>query len=121
MKGRWWMPWRQAAMKDVGTCDKPRGAGTELRSWDFRMGQPGVSWQHGPSSAHECIVCRSERGELKHLSTRRKIEKPRFRKEGRGKADKPKPSFGMGLWAPISESSRSRIAWKSEPEKVTVL
>ena len=26
-KGTWWMPWQQEAMKDVGACEKPRGAG----------------------------------------------------------------------------------------------
>ena len=26
-KGARWMPWHQEAMKDVGACDKPRGAG----------------------------------------------------------------------------------------------
>ena len=25
-KGRRWMPWHQEPMKDVGGCDKPRGA-----------------------------------------------------------------------------------------------
>ena len=27
-------------MKDVASCDKPRGAASELRSGDFRMGKP---------------------------------------------------------------------------------
>jgi len=34
------MPWRQVAMKDVVSCDKPRGAANKRRSGDFRMGQP---------------------------------------------------------------------------------
>jgi hypothetical protein len=38
-------------MKDVVTCDKPRGAGNEHRSVDFRMGQPG--WSHVQSPARE--------------------------------------------------------------------
>jgi len=25
-----WMPWRQQAMKDVASCDKPRGAASRL-------------------------------------------------------------------------------------------
>ena len=25
-KSKWWMPWRRKAMKDVASCDKPRGA-----------------------------------------------------------------------------------------------
>ena len=27
IKSMRWMSWRQEAMKDVGTCDKPKGAG----------------------------------------------------------------------------------------------
>jgi hypothetical protein len=26
IKGTWWMPWHQEAMKDVNGCDKPRGS-----------------------------------------------------------------------------------------------
>lgn len=29
IKGAWWMSWRPEAMKDVGTCDKPRGVGNQ--------------------------------------------------------------------------------------------
>ena len=29
-KGTWRMPWRQAAMKDVVSCDKLRGAANKL-------------------------------------------------------------------------------------------
>ncbi len=39
-KGVWWMPWHQKAMKDVASCDKPRGGAHIFRSGDFRMGQP---------------------------------------------------------------------------------
>src|SRR5689334_18593471 len=28
-KGARWMPWHQEPMKDVGACDKPRGAGNQ--------------------------------------------------------------------------------------------
>ena len=34
------MPWHQEPMKDVTSCDKPRGAANKLRSGDFRMGKP---------------------------------------------------------------------------------
>jgi hypothetical protein len=34
------MPWLSEAMKDVTSCDKPRGGANNLRSVDFRMGQP---------------------------------------------------------------------------------
>ena len=29
-KGAWWMPWQKTAMKDVVSCDKPRGAANRL-------------------------------------------------------------------------------------------
>ena len=29
-KGAWWMPWQKQAMKDVASCDKPRGAASRL-------------------------------------------------------------------------------------------
>jgi hypothetical protein len=43
------MPWCQEAMKDVVSCDKPRGAASTLCSVDVRMGQPkpiniGLQW-----------------------------------------------------------------------------
>src|SRR5690606_4645765 len=47
-KGAWWMPRRGQAMKDVASCDKPRGAAGGLRSSDVRMGEPGG--RSGPSS-----------------------------------------------------------------------
>src|ERR1700680_1539499 len=39
-KGAWWMPWQKQAMKDVASCDKPRGAASRHSSDDFRMGKP---------------------------------------------------------------------------------
>ena len=40
IKSVWWMPWLSEAMKDVVSCDKLRGGANNLRSGDFRMGQP---------------------------------------------------------------------------------
>ena len=34
------MPWHQEPMKDVTSCDKPRGGANIHRSGDFRMGKP---------------------------------------------------------------------------------
>jgi hypothetical protein len=34
------MPWHKKAMKDVVSCDKPRIGANNLKSGDFRMGQP---------------------------------------------------------------------------------
>ena len=36
-----WMPRHRPAMKDVASCEKPRGAASEHRSGGIRMGQPG--------------------------------------------------------------------------------
>jgi len=44
----------------------------ELRSVDFRMGQPAGG--HAPASAEEFILRRSRPGGVKHLSTPRKRE-----------------------------------------------
>jgi len=72
------MPRHQETMKDADTCEKPRGAGLEHRSVDIRMGKPGG--RHGPSTYAEYIGMRGQRGELKHLITRRKGNQQRLRK-----------------------------------------
>ena len=76
-KGAWWMPRHQEAMKDVVNCEMPRGAVSRRRSVDVRMGKPGG--RNGPSSNGEYIAIRSQPGEVKHLSTRRKRNQPRLR------------------------------------------
>ena len=42
-KGKWWMPWRQEAMKDVVSCDKPRGAAKQavIRGFPNGATHPG--------------------------------------------------------------------------------
>jgi hypothetical protein len=60
------MPWLSEAMKDVISCDKLRGGANNLRSGDFRMGQPIRCL------ADIRLIAGSKPGELKHLSTRRK-------------------------------------------------
>ncbi len=59
------MPWHKVAMKDVANCEKLRRAVSKLRPVDIRMGQPGIV--NTVSS-----LLGGERGELKHLSNRRK-------------------------------------------------
>ncbi len=46
------MPWHGQAMKDVISCDKPRGAANKLSSVDFRMGQPGIWKRCHPLAEH---------------------------------------------------------------------
>ena len=36
-----WMPRHEPAMKDVASCEKPRGAASKRRSGGVRMGKPG--------------------------------------------------------------------------------
>lgn len=38
-KGARWMSWRPEAMKDVGTCDKPKGAGNQAVILGFLNGE----------------------------------------------------------------------------------
>ncbi len=66
IKSVWRMPWLSEAMKDVTSCDKLRGGANNLRSGDFRMGQPTWLKTRDPDNQG------GEPGELKHLSTRRK-------------------------------------------------
>lgn len=64
------MPWRQMPMKDVGHCDKPRGAVNKR----YIRGCPNreTCWCEPPASYIEHIDIRGEPWELKHLSTMRK-------------------------------------------------
>ena len=64
-KGVWWMPRVYEAKKDVVSCDKLRGAAHERYIRRFPNGT--TCYTEGVSLSNE-----SQRGELKHLSTRRK-------------------------------------------------
>ena len=61
------MPRLSEAKKDVTSCDKRGGGANGPRSRDFRMGEPNAQEAH----YHDIW---GERGELKHLSTRRRRE-----------------------------------------------
>ena len=76
-KGAGRMPWHQEPMKDVISCDKPRGAANKLWSVDFWMEQS--TWVHTQVSYTESIGVWGEPPELKHLSRARKRHQPRFR------------------------------------------
>ena len=67
-----------APKKDVTSCEKLRGTANRYRSVDVRMRKLTVS---NVTVLHdESIVMQGEPGELKHLITRRKRKKNRFRK-----------------------------------------
>ena len=59
------MPWLSEAKKDVISCEKLRRVAHALRPADIRMGQP--RWLRATYTQSV-----GERGELKHLSNRRK-------------------------------------------------
>jgi len=69
------MPWQLEAMKDVVDCEKLRGAVKQALIRGYPNGETHLVYQ---VSCTEYIGVRSERGELKHLSTRRKRNQPRF-------------------------------------------
>ena len=71
------MPRRQEPMKGVVDCEKPRGAVSRRRSGDARMRQRAGGY--APAPPPESIGWRGEPGELKHLSTPRTRNQPRFR------------------------------------------
>ena len=70
------MPRQLEAMKDVVICDKSRG----VDNMRYILESPNGATRHLVSSLSEYIAKRSERGELKHLSTLRKRNQPRSRK-----------------------------------------
>ena len=47
-KSEWRMPWLEEAMKDVISCDKFGVGANNLRSRNFRMGQPGTVKPYHP-------------------------------------------------------------------------
>ena len=70
-----WMPRQLEAMKDVGACDKARGGGKHPLIRAFPNGETHSVYR---VSIPEYIGYGGELGELKHLSTRRKRNQPRF-------------------------------------------
>ena len=77
IKRTWWMPWQPEAMKDVVGSEMLRGA---VKQALIRRCPNGETRPTCGSSLTEYIGQGSERGELKHLSTRRKRNQLRFPK-----------------------------------------
>jgi hypothetical protein len=75
------MPRHQEAMKDVASCEKPRGVAASI--------DPGMSEWGNPAAKAVRLERVGERGELNHLSTHRKrnqIEIPQVVASERGRA-----------------------------------
>ena len=71
------MPWQLEAMKDVVGYEKLRGA---VKQALIRRCPNGETHPACRVSVSEFIGYRGKRGELKHLSNRRKRNQPRFPK-----------------------------------------
>ena len=72
-----WMPRRQEAMKDAAACEKLRGAGKRATIRGCPNGETRPVYR---APRPESIGAGGEPGELKHLSTPRKRNQPRFPK-----------------------------------------
>ena len=75
------MPRHEPAMKDVASCDKPRGAASERRSGDFRMGKP--TGGHTPVPEREPTQGTET---SKYLEEEKSIEIPLVAASERGRA-----------------------------------
>ena len=74
-KRTWWMPWQPEAMKDAVGSEMPRGAVKQALIRGCPNGETNSIYR---VSCIEYIDVRGKRGELKHLSTRRKRNQLRF-------------------------------------------
>ena len=128
-KGERWMPWRREAMKDVASCDKPRGAASRHRSGDVRMGEPG--WGNAQSSVTEFIGhgTRTEGTETSQYLEGKEIKRDCLSSgERTGKSLNQRRAIASGvagrsrgLPRRVIKSGDSRRLWNEPPQKVTVL
>jgi hypothetical protein len=94
-------------MKDVASCDKPRGAANRLRSGDFRMGQPGGG--HTSSSPAEFIGgWKQTRGSepSQYPEEKKAIAIPSVAASERGTAQTERASVLSGLWGGVRRKPR---------------
>ena len=107
VSAQWWMPRHESAMKDVASCDKPRGAASEHRSGDFRMGKPDGG--NTPSPERE-LTQGTETS--KYLEEKKSIEIPKVAASERGRAQTGGGNPLPGLWGPRGSDrkcSRTRL------------
>ena len=100
--------------------DKLRKAAVRSKYPMTRRYLNGETHQSEPLvSISQSITYGREPGELKHLSSRRKRKKHRFRKQRRANAEEPKPRcvhFGVRTAECIRKDSR--MIWEGQPERV---
>ena len=108
------MPRLLEATKDVESCEKPRGTANRYRSGDVRMGKP--------SNLKSCYLNRSQRRELKHLSTCRKRKKqsiPGVVAIETGRAQTARGYGPRGVVGPVTKSMLGTgTVWKVSPQRV---
>ena len=93
------MSWRQEAMKDVGTCDKPREAGNQAVILGFLNGETRLVLRAGHRQP-ECIELsrRTQRTETsKYLKENKETSIPSVAASEIGIAQ---TGLGPGLWTP---------------------
>ena len=118
-KGLRWMPWRQVPMKDVGHCEKSRGAVNRRYIREYPNGE--TQWSEPPLSTVEYIDGRREPGELKHLSTQRKRENSQSSGERNGNSPNQPGLPGWGCRAGnTGRREASGMVWESQPKRVRV-
>lgn len=115
VSAQWWMPRHKPAMKDVASCDKPRGAASKHRSEDFRMGKPDGG--HTPSPERE-LTQGTETS--KYLEEKKSKEIPLVAASERGRAQTGGGNPLPGLWVPRGSDqkcSRTHLErWTREGE-----
>jgi hypothetical protein len=120
-KSLWWMPWRQVPMKDVGHCDKPRGAVNRRYIRGFPNGE--TRCREPTALPSEYIGWQGAPGELKHLSTQRKRDHSLSSGERKGKSPNHSSLLEWGCRAWHMEVTKYFVSgkvWESLPKRVTV-
>ena len=96
-----WMPWHRPAMKDVASCENPRGVASKLGSGGVRMGKPGgsnpVTPQGEPTQGTETS---------KYLEEKKSIEIPRVAASETGRAQTRVGRLNRGLWGRVGGESK---------------
>ena len=129
------MPWHQAAMKEAEDCHKLRGAVNRALIRRFPNGETHLGKTEVFLS--EFIGQKSERHELKHLSSARKRKQRDFLSSGERKGNSPNLCHVIacvrcdkgvaGCKCLVYADTKSFLAflvelfWKGQPKKVTAL
>jgi hypothetical protein len=103
-----------SAMKDVASCDKPRGAASKRRSGDVRMGKP--TWSHIQVPEREPTQGTET---SKYLEEKKSKEIPSVAASERGRGQTGGFRRGCGALSNRVKSVAER-AWNGGPQRVRV-